>query len=122
MLSSSATTLRASAVAFTGVNQAEPIRPGSLITLGSGGISGQVVVTSAVNDLVECVTGHGGGIVSAGSGDTLVFIDPLGSSSFSLNNDGMEVAPGAAHTAMSWNYFDDDNIQMVAASLEPVPQ
>ncbi len=121
-LSSSAATIRASAVAFTGVNQSEPIRPGSLITRGGGGMSGQIVVDSAIGDLVECVTGHGGGVVSAGTGDTLVFIDPNGSSSFSLDNDAMEVAPGGAMVAMGWNYRDDDNIQMVAASIEPVPQ
>ncbi len=122
LLSSSATTIRASAVAFTGVNQAEPIRPGSLITRGGGGMTGQIVVSSAIGDLVECVTGHGGGVVSAGTGDTLVFIDPNGDSHFSLNSDAFEVAPGSAQVAMSWNYLDDDNIEMVAASIEPVPQ
>jgi len=108
-------TFHAGALAFTGVNQATPVRASAK---GSGsGMDASVVVDSAVGDLVVATVGQGGVIVSPGNGQNTAFVDNA-SGGNTLDNTAASTALGAAPTVtMDWSFEGVDEWQMIVASL-----
>jgi len=109
-------TFHAGALAFTGVNQATPVRASST---GSGsGADASVAVTSAVGDLVVATVGQGGVIVSPGGGQNIAFVDNATGSN-TLDNTAASTALGAAPTVtMDWSFQGVDEWQMIVSSLQ----
>ena len=114
-LSAPGLTVHVGALAFTGVNQASPVRASST---GSGsGVSASVTVTSAAGDLVVASVGQGGMIVSPGPGQNPALIDNVTSAN-TLDNTAASTAPGSAPAVtMDWSFQVVDEWQMVVSSL-----
>lgn len=115
-LSATGLTVHVGALAFTGVDQASPVRASST---GSGaGADASVTVTSAVGDLVVASVGQGGMIVSPGSRQNTAFVDNATGSN-TLDNAAASTALGAAPTVtMDWSFQGIDEWQMIVSSLQ----
>ena len=115
-LSAPGLTVHVGALAFTGVNQASPVRASST---GSGsGADAKLTVTSAVGDLVVASVGQGGMIVSPGAGQNPALIDNA-SGANTLDNTAASTALGAAPSVtMDWSFQGVDEWQMVVSSLQ----
>ncbi len=115
-LSAPGLTVHVGALAFTGVNQASPVRASST---GSGsGADAKVTVTSAVGDRVVASVGQGGMIVSPGTGQNPALIDNATGAN-TLDNTAVSTALGAAPSVtMDWSFQGVDEWQMVVSSLQ----
>jgi len=114
-LSDPGLTVHVGALAFSGVNQASPVRASK--TDSGSGADASVTVASAVGDLVVASVGQGGMIVSPGSGQNPAFIDNATGAN-TLDNTAASIALGAAPTVtMDWSFQGVDEWQMVVSSL-----
>ena len=117
-LAGAGNTIHSGALAFTGVNQATPVRA-TAIARGDGTQS-SVAVVSQPGDLVVNTVGHGGGIVAPGMGQTQRFRRNA-SGGNTLDNSAASTAPaaGGAMTTMTWTFTVVDEWQSISAALQP---
>jgi hypothetical protein len=115
-LSGAGVTVHGGALAFTGVDPAMPVR--ASVTGSGEGTDASVSVTSAPDDLVVSIVGHGNAIVATGTGQSPVYIQNV-TTSTSLDNSAASTASGAPTVAMTWTFIDVDVWQMIVSSLRP---
>ena len=117
LLSESGRTVHGGALSFTGVNQTTPVR--ASMTGRGANLAASAVVPSALGDLVVSSVGQGDSIVSAGMGQSPVFIQNVNSDT-TLDNSAASIAPGAAPVvSMEWTFGLTDEWQMIVCSLQP---
>lgn len=109
-------TVHSGALAFTGINQATPVRASQ--TASGTGTSSTVTTSSSAGDLVVNTVGQGNSITAPGGGQTQRYVRNVNTSN-TLNNSAASTAPGAAMLTMTWTFGSADEWQTISSSLRP---
>ena len=109
-------TIHSGALAFAGVDPANPVR-GSVALAGAGTTS-SLAIASALDELVVNTVGQGTGISAPGAAQTAAFIQNATTHN-TLDNSAASTAPGAAVVTMTWTFGGIDEWQSISTSLRP---
>lgn len=117
-LAGDADTIHSGALAFTGIDQATPVRAAAIAR--GDGTQSSVDVASQPGDLVVNTIGQGGGIVAPGAGQTERFKRNAGGGN-TLDNSAASTATAAGTTTtMTWTFTVNDEWQTISSALQPL--
>jgi hypothetical protein len=117
-LAGNANTVHSGALAFTGIDQATPVRA-SAIARGDSTQS-SVGVVSQPGDLVVNTVGQGGGIVAPGAGQTERFKRNASGDNTLDNSAASTAAAAGTTTTMTWTFTVTDEWQTISLVLKPL--